>query len=175
MDGLDALDGNARREVLPDRRADHQPDRGPPVPHHSGSTQWWTSAESTNPWTVSSWPRRAASRTGPGSRGQSSCCYTLTHAAALDTPPQSSPPWLFIKWWGGRGSKAHQFLQLALEADPGYHLASLSDEMICFRSAAVSCRSPAILHEQVSERECWTGRKPRSIKRVISKSCCTRP
>jgi hypothetical protein len=30
----------------------------------------------------------------------------------------------------GRGSKAHQFLELALEADPGYHLARLSDQMI---------------------------------------------
>lgn len=32
----------------------------------------------------------------------------------------------YINWWEGRGSKAHQFLQLALEADPNYRLARLS-------------------------------------------------
>ncbi|MCA4132619.1 DUF4192 family protein [Arthrobacter sp. M4] len=36
----------------------------------------------------------------------------------------------YINWWEGRGSKAHQFLQLALEADPNYHLARLSDQMV---------------------------------------------
>ena len=36
----------------------------------------------------------------------------------------------YINWWEGRGSKAHQFLQLALEADPSYRLARLSDQMI---------------------------------------------
>ena len=35
-----------------------------------------------------------------------------------------------INWWEGRGSKAHQFLELALEADPNYRLARLSDQMI---------------------------------------------
>ena len=69
----------------------------------------------------------------------------------------------FINWWEGRGSKAHQFLQLALEADPGYHLARLSDQMIGRGIVAVSCRSPAFLHEQVSERKFWTGRNPRAI------------
>lgn len=36
----------------------------------------------------------------------------------------------YINWWEGRGSKAHQFLQLALEADPSYRLARLSDQMV---------------------------------------------
>lgn len=36
----------------------------------------------------------------------------------------------FINWWEGRGSKAHQFLELALDADPGYRLAKLNDMMI---------------------------------------------
>jgi hypothetical protein len=36
----------------------------------------------------------------------------------------------YINWWEGRGSKAHQFLQLALEADPAYRLALLSDQMV---------------------------------------------
>ena len=30
----------------------------------------------------------------------------------------------------GRGSKAHQFLQLDLDADPAYRLARLSEQMI---------------------------------------------
>jgi hypothetical protein len=53
--------------------------------------------------------------------------YTRTnhqHAAPLLTALG------YINWWEGRGSKAHQFLQLALEADPEYRLARLSDQMI---------------------------------------------
>ncbi|WP_139386204.1 DUF4192 family protein [Arthrobacter sp. P2b] len=37
---------------------------------------------------------------------------------------------VYINWWEGRGSKAHQFLQLALETDPAYRLARLSDQVI---------------------------------------------
>jgi hypothetical protein len=36
----------------------------------------------------------------------------------------------YINWWEGKGSKAHQFLQLALDNDPAYRLARLSDQMI---------------------------------------------
>ncbi|WP_284990463.1 DUF4192 domain-containing protein [Arthrobacter sp. efr-133-TYG-120] len=36
----------------------------------------------------------------------------------------------YISWWEGRGSKAHQYLELALEADPGYRLAKISDQLI---------------------------------------------
>ncbi|MFC9772483.1 MULTISPECIES: DUF4192 domain-containing protein [unclassified Pseudarthrobacter] len=32
----------------------------------------------------------------------------------------------YINWWEGKGSKAHQFLQLALDNDPTYRLARLS-------------------------------------------------
>ncbi|UZX02826.1 DUF4192 domain-containing protein [Arthrobacter sp. CDRTa11] len=46
------------------------------------------------------------------------------HSAALLTTVG------YINWWEGRGSKAHQFLQLALEADPAYRLARLSDQMV---------------------------------------------
>ncbi|MFF2840611.1 DUF4192 family protein [Paenarthrobacter sp. NPDC057981] len=35
-----------------------------------------------------------------------------------------------INWWQGRGSKAHQYLQLALDTDPGYRFARLSDQML---------------------------------------------
>jgi len=53
--------------------------------------------------------------------------YTRTsaeHAAPLLTAIG------YINWWEGRGSKAHQFLQLALDTDPAYRLARLSDQMI---------------------------------------------
>lgn len=50
------------------------------------------------------------------------------------TSPQHSAPVLtvigYINWWEGRGSKAHQFLQLALDSDPAYRLARLSDQMV---------------------------------------------
>lgn len=36
----------------------------------------------------------------------------------------------FINWWEGPGNKVHQFLELALDDDPGYRLAKLSDMMI---------------------------------------------
>ncbi|WP_115787476.1 DUF4192 domain-containing protein [Arthrobacter silvisoli] len=57
----------------------------------------------------------------------------LVHAYTLSSTRHSAPiltAIAFINWWEGHGSKAHQFLQLALEADPGYHLAKLSDQMI---------------------------------------------
>ncbi|MCB5275909.1 hypothetical protein BJG92_03463 [Arthrobacter sp. SO5] len=57
----------------------------------------------------------------------------LLHAYTRSSTSHSAPiltAIAFINWWEGRGSKAHQFLQLALEADPGYHLARLSDQMI---------------------------------------------
>jgi hypothetical protein len=35
-----------------------------------------------------------------------------------------------IQWWEGRGSRAHECFQRALEADPSYRLAQLSDQMV---------------------------------------------
>lgn len=35
-----------------------------------------------------------------------------------------------IQWWEGRGSRAHECFQRALEADPDYRLAQLSDQML---------------------------------------------
>ncbi|MCO4239618.1 DUF4192 family protein [Pseudarthrobacter raffinosi] len=71
----------------------------------------------------------------------------LLHAYTRSSTRHSAPiltAIAFINWWEGRGSKAHQFLQLALEADPGYHLGRLSELMICSGSVAMSCRSPRI-------------------------------
>jgi hypothetical protein len=57
----------------------------------------------------------------------------LLHAYTR-TSPQHAAPILtaigYINWWVGRGSKAHQFLQLALDTDPTYRLARLSDQMV---------------------------------------------
>jgi hypothetical protein len=55
--------------------------------------------------------------------------HAYTHSATKHSAPALTAI-AFINWWEGRGSKAHQFLQLALEADPDYHLARLSDQMI---------------------------------------------
>ena len=35
-----------------------------------------------------------------------------------------------IQWWEGRGSRAHECFQRALEVDPNYRLAQLSDQMV---------------------------------------------
>lgn len=55
--------------------------------------------------------------------------HAYTHSATKHSAPALTAI-AFISWWEGRGSKAHQFLQLALEADPSYRLARLSDQMI---------------------------------------------
>jgi hypothetical protein len=57
----------------------------------------------------------------------------LLHAYTRTSPEHAAPVLTaigYINWWEGRGSKAHQFLQLALDTDPAYRLARLSDQMI---------------------------------------------
>ncbi|MGC0237717.1 DUF4192 family protein [Arthrobacter sp. SD76] len=57
----------------------------------------------------------------------------LLHAYTRTSPQHQAPVLTtigYINWWEGRGSKAHQFLQLALDTDPTYRLARLSDQMI---------------------------------------------
>jgi hypothetical protein len=57
----------------------------------------------------------------------------LLHAYTHSSTKHSAPiltAIAFVNWREGRGSRAHQFLQLALEADPAYRLARLSDLMI---------------------------------------------
>ncbi|MDQ0242408.1 hypothetical protein J2S94_004523 [Arthrobacter bambusae] len=57
----------------------------------------------------------------------------LLHAYTHSSTKHSAPiltAIAFVNWCEGRGSKAHQFLQLALEADSAYQLAKLSDLMI---------------------------------------------
>ena len=57
----------------------------------------------------------------------------LLHAYTHSSTDHSAPLLTaigYINWWEGRGSKAHQYLQLALEADPGYRLAKLSDQLL---------------------------------------------
>lgn len=55
--------------------------------------------------------------------------HAYTHSSAKHSAPILTAI-AFVNWWEGRGSKAHQFLQLALGADPAYRLAKLSDLMI---------------------------------------------
>ncbi len=55
--------------------------------------------------------------------------HAYTHSSTKHSAPILTAV-AYINWWEGRGSKAHQFLQLALEADPSYRLARLSDLMI---------------------------------------------
>ncbi|MGF9646920.1 DUF4192 domain-containing protein [Pseudarthrobacter oxydans] len=57
----------------------------------------------------------------------------LLHAYTRTSPEHAAPVLTtigYINWWEGKGSKAHQFLQLALDSDPAYRLARLSDQMI---------------------------------------------
>ncbi|MHA7291272.1 DUF4192 domain-containing protein [Arthrobacter sp. MDT3-24] len=57
----------------------------------------------------------------------------LLHAYTRTSAEHSAPVLTaigYINWWEGKGSKAHQFLQLALDSDPAYRLARLSDQMI---------------------------------------------
>ena len=57
----------------------------------------------------------------------------LLHAYTRTSPEHAAPVLTtigYINWWEGKGSKAHQFLQLALDTDPAYRLGRLSDQMI---------------------------------------------
>ncbi|MEV7605737.1 DUF4192 domain-containing protein [Paenarthrobacter sp. NPDC089322] len=57
----------------------------------------------------------------------------LTHTYTLTAPEHAAPILTtigYINWWEGRGSKAHQDLQLALDTDPGYRFARLTDHML---------------------------------------------
>ncbi|WP_394525591.1 DUF4192 domain-containing protein [Paenarthrobacter nicotinovorans] len=57
----------------------------------------------------------------------------LLHAYTKTSPPHAAPILTtigYINWWQGRGSKAHQFMQLAVDTDPGYRFARLSDQML---------------------------------------------
>ncbi|MDR6417662.1 DUF4192 domain-containing protein [Pseudarthrobacter sulfonivorans] len=57
----------------------------------------------------------------------------LLHAYTRTSAEHSAPVLTaigYINWWEGKGTKAHQFLQLALDTDPAYRLARLSDQMI---------------------------------------------
>ncbi|WAH97766.1 DUF4192 family protein [Arthrobacter sp. MMS18-M83] len=59
----------------------------------------------------------------------------LLHAYTHSSTKHSAPLLTaigYINWWEGRGSKAHQFMQLALEADPSYRLAKLSDQLLSY-------------------------------------------
>ncbi len=55
--------------------------------------------------------------------------HAYTHASTKHSAPLLTAI-AYISWWEGRGSKAHQYLELALEADPSYRLAKLSDQLI---------------------------------------------
>ncbi|VXC21382.1 conserved hypothetical protein [Arthrobacter sp. 9AX] len=55
--------------------------------------------------------------------------HAYTHTSAEHAAPVLTAIG-YINWWEGKGSKAHQFLQLALDTDPAYRLARLSDQMI---------------------------------------------
>ncbi|MFJ4229186.1 DUF4192 domain-containing protein [Paenarthrobacter nicotinovorans] len=57
----------------------------------------------------------------------------LTHTYTLTAPEHAAPILTtigYINWWEGRGSRAHQYLQLALDTDPGYRFARLTDHML---------------------------------------------
>jgi len=55
----------------------------------------------------------------------------LLHVYTRTSPEHAAPVLTtigYINWWEGNGSKAHQFLQLALDTDAAYRLARLSDQ-----------------------------------------------
>ncbi|MEV4954060.1 DUF4192 domain-containing protein [Paenarthrobacter nitroguajacolicus] len=57
----------------------------------------------------------------------------LLHAYTRSSPQHAAPILTtigYINWWQGRGSKAHQYMQLALDTNPGYRFARLSDQML---------------------------------------------
>nr|WP_281375497.1 DUF4192 domain-containing protein [Arthrobacter wenxiniae] len=62
-------------------------------------------------------------------RAQEVLLHLYTRADGTDAAPVLTSLGI-IQWWEGRGSRAHQCFQRALEADPHYRLAQLSDQMV---------------------------------------------
>ncbi|MGP0221458.1 MULTISPECIES: DUF4192 family protein [unclassified Paenarthrobacter] len=75
----------------------------------------------------------ALTNTGPSWSRIEWAKQLLTHAYTLTRPEHAAPILTaigYINWWEGRGSKAHQYLQLTLVTDPGYRFARLTDHML---------------------------------------------
>ncbi|MDJ0318378.1 DUF4192 domain-containing protein [Arthrobacter antibioticus] len=62
-------------------------------------------------------------------RAQELLLHLYTRADGPDAAPVLTSLGI-IQWWEGKGSRAHQCFQHALEADPHYRLAQLSDQMV---------------------------------------------
>ncbi|MHA7306393.1 DUF4192 family protein [Arthrobacter sp. TMN-49] len=62
-------------------------------------------------------------------RAQEVLLHLYTRADGTDAAPVLTSLGI-IQWWEGKGSRAHQCFQHALEADPHYRLAQLSDQMV---------------------------------------------
>ncbi|WP_054009639.1 DUF4192 domain-containing protein [Arthrobacter sp. ERGS1:01] len=62
-------------------------------------------------------------------RAQEVLLHLYTRAGGTDAAPVLTSLGI-IQWWEGKGSRAHQCFQHALEADPNYRLAQLSDQMV---------------------------------------------
>ncbi|WP_394525653.1 DUF4192 family protein [Paenarthrobacter nicotinovorans] len=68
------------------------------------------------------------------------------HTSRLTAPEHAAPILTtigYINWWEGSGSKAHQYLQLALNTDPGYRFARFTDHML---GAGIIARSDTKKH-----------------------------
>ncbi|BCW44918.1 DUF4192 domain-containing protein [Arthrobacter sp. StoSoilB5] len=84
----------------------------------------------TNPPNVSSSRKPRQHRVGHASKWAK---QLLLHAYTRTSPQHAAPSLTtigYINWWQGPGSKAHQYLQLALDTDPGYRFARLTDHML---------------------------------------------
>lgn len=62
-------------------------------------------------------------------RAQEVLLHLYTRADGSDAAPALTSLGI-IQWWEGKGSHAHQCFQHALESDPNYRLAQLSDQMV---------------------------------------------
>ncbi|WP_207346386.1 DUF4192 domain-containing protein [Arthrobacter sp. E3] len=62
-------------------------------------------------------------------RAQELLLHLYTRADGADAAPVLTSLGI-IQWWEGKGSRAHQCFQHALEADPNYRLAQLSDQLV---------------------------------------------
>ncbi|MFQ4149720.1 DUF4192 domain-containing protein [Arthrobacter sp. LAPM80] len=62
-------------------------------------------------------------------RAQELLLHLYTRADGPDAAPILTSLGI-IQWWEGKGSRAHQCFHHALEADPNYRLAQLSDQMV---------------------------------------------
>ncbi|TDL33356.1 DUF4192 family protein [Arthrobacter nitrophenolicus] len=140
-----ALGWHAGLRLIPQRRGLKRPCRKPPAPRHPRPSHH----RHPRPGRAHATDPLAQTDNAPY-RSRIEWAQQLLLHAYTRTSPQHQAPILttigYITWWEGKGRKAHQFLQLALDTNPTSRLARLSDQMTGSGHVAGGTKTPHTNH-----------------------------